>query len=73
MYQGGITLLAGVLQPLVSELLLAELTAIGGVLVIMIGLNLLGLSKLKTANYLPALLITIALIALEPLLPFTLG
>jgi len=72
-YQGGITLLAGVLQPLVNELLLGELTAVGGVLVIMIGLNLLGLGKLKTANYIPALLITIGLIALEPLLPFTLG
>ena len=72
-YQGGITLLAGVLQPLVNELLLNELTAIGGVLVIMIGLNLLGLSKLKTANYIPALLVTIGLIALEPLLPFAVG
>ena len=72
-YQGGITLLAGVLQPLVNELLLGELTAVGGILVIMIGLNLLGLSKLKTANYIPALLITIGLIALEPLLPFSLG
>lgn len=72
-YQGGITLLAGVLQPLVDELLLGELTAVGGVLVIMIGLNLLGLSKLKTANYIPALLVTIGLITLEPLLPFTLG
>ncbi|MBN1836351.1 MAG: DUF554 domain-containing protein [Spirochaetales bacterium] len=72
-YQGGITLLAGVLKPLVSELLLGELTAVGGVLVIMIGLNLLGLTKLKTANYVPALLVTIGLIALEPILPFTLG
>lgn len=72
-YQGGITLLAGVLQPLVNELLLGELTAVGGVLVIMIGLNLLRLSKLKTANYVPALLVTIGLITLEPLLPFTLG
>jgi uncharacterized membrane protein YqgA involved in biofilm formation len=72
-YQGGITLLAGVLQPLVNELLLGELTAVGGVLVVMIGLNLLRLSKLKTANYIPALLVTIGLITLEPLLPFTLG
>jgi len=72
-YQGGITLLAGVLQPLVNELLLGELTAVGGVLVIMIGVNLLGLSKLKTANYIPALLVTIGLIALEPLLPFPFG
>jgi uncharacterized membrane protein YqgA involved in biofilm formation len=72
-YQGGITLLAGVLQPLVNQLLLDELTAVGGVLVIMIGLNLLGLARLKTANYIPALLITIGLIALEPILPFVLG
>jgi uncharacterized membrane protein YqgA involved in biofilm formation len=72
-YQGGITLLARVLQPLVNELLLGELTAVGGVLVIMIGLNLVGITKLKTANYIPALVITIGLIALEPLLPFTLG
>jgi len=72
-YQGGITLLAGVLQPLVNDLLLDELTAVGGVLVIMIGLNLLGLSKLKTANYIPALLITIGLVAVKPFLPFTLG
>lgn len=72
-YQGGITLLAGVLQPLVNELLMDELTAVGGVLVIMIGLNLLGISKLKTANYIPALLITIGLVALKPFLPFPLG
>jgi len=72
-YQGGITLLAKVLQPLVGQLLLNELTAGGGVMVIMIGLNLLGLARLKTANYLPALLIIIALIALEPLLPFAVG
>ena len=72
-YQGGITLLAGVLQPLVNELLMDELTAVGGVLVIMIGLNLLGLSKLKTANFIPALLITIGLIAAKPFLPFPFG
>ena len=72
-YQGGITLLAGVLQPLVNDLLLGELEAVGGVLVIMIGLNLLGLSKLKTANYIPALLITIGLVALKPFLPFPFG
>jgi len=72
-YQGGITLLAGILQPLVNELLMNELTAVGGVLVIMIGLNLLGLAKLKTANYIPALLITIALVALKPFIPFPLG
>jgi hypothetical protein len=31
------------------------------------------LSKLKTANYIPALLITIGLVALKPFLPFPFG
>lgn len=70
LYQGGITLLANQLKPLVNELLLGELTGIGGVMVLMIGINLLGLSKIKTANYLPGLLIIIVLVALGPLLPF---
>ena len=70
LYQGGITLLANQLKPLVNDLLLAELTGIGGVMVLMIGINLLGLSKIKTANYLPGLLIIIVLVTLEPLIPF---
>ncbi len=70
LYQGGITLLAHQLKPLVNDLLLGELTGIGGVLVLMIGMNLLGLSKIKTANYLPGLLIIIILVALGPLIPF---
>jgi len=69
-YQGGITLLANQLKPLVNDLLLGELTGIGGVLVLMIGMNLLGLSKIKTANYLPGLLIIIILVAMGPLIPF---
>jgi len=70
LYQGGITLLANQLKPLVNDLLLAELTGVGGVMVLMIGINLLGLSKIKTANYLPGLLIIIVLVALGPLIPF---
>lgn len=68
-YQGGLTLLAVQLKPLASEVILAELTGIGGVLVVMIGVNLLGLSRLKTANFLPAILIILILLALEPYLP----
>ena len=72
LYQGALTLLAGLLKPYVSDLILSELTGTGGVLVIMIGLNLLGLTKLKTANFLPAILIMLALVILEGLLPFPL-
>ncbi len=65
-YQGGLTLLSGVLAPVVSELMLAELTAVGGALILMIGVNLLGLIKIKTADFLPALVFVIALVLLEP-------
>ena len=68
-YQGSLTLLAGALQPYASELVLGELTGAGGVLVIMIGINLLGLAKLKTANFLPALVLILVLLGLESVVP----
>jgi hypothetical protein len=66
-YQGGLTLLSQYLRPIVNDLLLSELTGVGGVLVIMIGFNLLALREIKTANYLPALLLVIAFVAMDPL------
>ena len=65
-YQGGLTLAAGLLEPLVSDSLLAELTGAGGALVIIIGINLLGLREIRTANFLPALIIITVLVSLEP-------
>jgi uncharacterized protein len=67
LYQGILTLAAGWLKPLVSEPLLKELTGVGGALVIMIAINLLGLAKLKTANFLPALLLIVLLVVAEGL------
>jgi uncharacterized protein len=64
-YQGILTLAAGWLKPLVSEALLKELTGVGGAMVMMIGINLLGLAKLKTANFLPALLLIVLLVVGE--------
>ncbi|HUV06619.1 MAG TPA: DUF554 domain-containing protein [Spirochaetia bacterium] len=68
-YQGGLTLLSGLIQPYMSAPLLAELTGIGGTLVIMIGLNLLGLSKIKTANFLPAILLILVFLGVESAIP----
>ncbi len=70
-YQGGLTIAAVWIKPLVSEALLRELTGVGGALVLMIGINLLGLAKLKTANYVPALILIVAFVALEGLLGLT--
>jgi hypothetical protein len=44
---------------------------VGGALVIMIGINLLGLAKIKTANFLPALILIVLFVAAEGLFHFS--
>ncbi len=66
-YQGLLTLLSQVVSPYVSDVMLKELTGLGGAIVIMIGINLLQLKKIKTANFLPSLLIIIILVVMTPL------
>lgn len=68
LYQGFLTLVSGFLKPFVTDQIVAELTGIGGAFVIMIGINLLSLRKLKTANYLPALVFTVAFVLLDPII-----
>ncbi|MGM0431444.1 MAG: DUF554 domain-containing protein [Spirochaetota bacterium] len=65
-YQGGITLGSGWLAPRIGELGLNELSAVGGVLVLMIGFNLLRVKEFKTANFLPALVIILVLTSITP-------
>lgn len=69
-YQGGLTLLSRLVSPYVNEILLAELSAVGGTMIIMIGLNLLKLKDIKTANFLPALVLVPLLLYGEKLLQF---
>ena len=66
-YQGGLTLLSGVLQPFVTDSMLNEISACGGAIIIMIALNLLGLKKIKTANFLPGLVIEVLFVFCVPL------
>ena len=49
-------LLAGAITPLLSEATVADLTCAGSLLVAAIGLNQTGATKIKVADYLPALL-----------------
>ena len=56
LYQGSLTLLAGSMETIMTPLLLAELTATGGILIIAIGLNMLKLVKIRIANMLPAII-----------------
>lgn len=69
-YQGALTLLSVYIKPFVSELMLAELTAIGGALIVMIALGLLEIKSFKTGNFLPAILIIVALVLVMPFLSF---
>ena len=56
-YQGLLTLSSTWIEPFISEAMLTEISATGGALIIMIGINLLQLRTLKTANYLPAIVL----------------
>ena len=67
-YQGGLTLLSGILAPYVTDLIMTEVSACGGALIIMIGINLLGLKKIKTANYLPALVVELLFVIFVPMI-----
>ena len=65
-FQGGLTLLAGVIAPWLSQAMITEMTAAGGTILIGMGLNMLELSdkRIKVANMLPAIFLPIAYVPL---------
>lgn len=54
-YQGGLTLFAGVLGNYIDTAIINELTAVGGLILLGLGINMLEIKKLKVLNLLPAL------------------
>lgn len=58
-YQGGLTLCAGLLAPYLTGALLDQICMVGYAIVICIGINFFGVVKIKTANLLPALLVPV--------------
>ncbi|WP_330373829.1 MULTISPECIES: DUF554 domain-containing protein [Lachnospirales] len=58
-YQGGIALMAQTVQPYLSDAMMIEMNAVGGILLIGIGLSLLDIKRIKVSNLLPALIIPI--------------
>ena len=57
--QGTLTLMSGVVAPYTDQAMIDAVSAVGGLLIIMIGINLLELKKIKTANFTPALVLII--------------
>lgn len=58
-YQGSITLMAGYIQPYLSNDMIRELSIVGGILIFALGLNMMNLKKIKVANLLPSLVIPV--------------
>ena len=58
-YQGAITLFAKLLEPVMSETLIANLSFVGSVLIFCVGANLAFGKKFRTGNMLPALLVPV--------------
>ena len=57
-YQGALTLLAGVIAPILSDPVVTEMGAVGGMMLIATGMNIIGLTKerIRVGNMLPALI-----------------
>lgn len=58
-YQGTITLLAGIVKPFFTDGIISDLSLVGSVLIFCVGINLFFGKKVKVANMLPALLVPI--------------
>ena len=64
LYQGGLSLLAAQAQAWLTTPMITEMTAVGGLLVMAIGIGpVLELKPIRVANYLPALVIAPAMVA----------
>lgn len=58
-YQGLISLLASYIEPFLTTDVITCMTAVGSLIIIALGLNLIGVTKLKIMNYVPAIFLPI--------------
>ncbi len=65
-YQGGITLLAMAFGEFFPQVYITELSAVGGILLIGLGIDILDIKKIKVMNMLPALVMIVILLWLWP-------
>jgi len=66
-WQGGIYLIAILLQNSINNNMIVELTIVGGILIFASGLGLLNIKKIKVLNLLPSLAVPIIVIAIMQL------
>lgn len=58
-YQGSITLLAGIVRPYLTELMITRMSCVGSILIFALGLNLVVGSKIRIGNMIPAMFLPI--------------
>ncbi|MBQ7704192.1 MAG: DUF554 domain-containing protein [Selenomonadaceae bacterium] len=58
-FQGAITIFAGFLEPIMTEIALKNLSCVGNALIFCVGVNLMFGNKIRVANLLPALIIAV--------------
>ena len=61
LYQGLITLCASFIAPFLSDVVIAEMKCVGSLLIIGLSFNMLGMTKIKVMNYVPAVFFPILL------------
>lgn len=59
LYEGALVLMSGFLEPYISDILLADLTSVGGIMILAIAFGILEIKDLKVANMLPAFVVVI--------------
>ncbi len=60
-YEGVIVLISGFAAPYLSDYIVGEMTCVGSLLILAIALNMLGLTKIKIMNLMPAIFIPLLL------------
>jgi hypothetical protein len=60
-FQGGITLFAANMQSFFTEIMIDELTAVGGIILLGLGITMLEIKKIRVLNMLPSLVIVVVL------------
>jgi uncharacterized membrane protein YqgA involved in biofilm formation len=61
-YQGGITLATGLTKSILTEAVIVEMNAVGGLLIVAIAIDLMGIKRLPVGNLLPAVFVAVALL-----------
>jgi len=62
LYQGGITLIAELAQTILTEPVITEMNAVGGLLIVAIAIDLMGIKRLPVGNLLPGVFVVVGLL-----------